>query len=137
MKVKWLSLNNHIHNVHSNHHELFPTCAHEPLDGREHKKYYMGKYNYIYRTSAPSTFLALTRNDILYTPNSCIISPFFLADSKASEKLSALMTNPQLCKDIMRLSSLYQTSSLESFHSVIIHFAPKSAAFSYNAMQSR
>ena len=46
-------------------------------------------------------------------------------DSKASEKLSSLISNNLLCKDITRLSPLYQTSSLEAFHSVVIHFAPK------------
>ena len=30
MKVKWLSLDNHVHNVHSGHHELFPNCLHGP-----------------------------------------------------------------------------------------------------------
>lgn len=60
-----------------------------------------------------------------------------LLDSKASEKLSALLTNSQLCKDICRLSPVYQTSSLEAFHSVIIHFAPKYVPFSYHGMNCR
>ena len=34
-------------------------------------------------------------------------------------------------------SPLHQTSSLESFHNVIIHFAPKSIALSYHGMISR
>ena len=39
-------------------------------------------------------------------------------DSKANEKLSDLLTNSNLCKDITRLSPVHQTSSLEAFHSV-------------------
>ena len=31
MRIKWLSLDNHIHNVHSDHHALYPECSHEPL----------------------------------------------------------------------------------------------------------
>ena len=60
-----------------------------------------------------------------------------LADTKASEKLTPLLSNTQLCNDIGRLSPLHQTSSLESYHSVINHFAPKSTAFSYLGMDCR
>ena len=48
-----------------------------------------------------------------------IMTPYL--DTKASEKLSELLTNTTLCNDIMRLSPLYQTSTLEPFRSVIIH----------------
>ena len=58
-------------------------------------------------------------------------------DTKASEKLSPLLTNPRVCKDVAKLSPMYQTSSLEAFHSVVIHFAPKSTAFSYQGMHCR
>ena len=51
-------------------------------------------------------------------------------DTKASEKLTTLLNNPTHLKDMTRLSSAYQTSSLESFHNVVINFAPKSIAFS-------
>ena len=59
------------------------------------------------------------------------------ADTKASEKLVPLLSNAMLCKDIGRLFLYYQTSSLESYHSVINHFAPKSTAFSYHGMECR
>ena len=62
---------------------------------------------------------------------------YFALDSKASEKLSTLLTNSHLCKDICRLSPVYQTSSLEAFHSVILHFAPKYVPFSYHGMNCR
>ena len=62
---------------------------------------------------------------------------YFVLDSKASEKLSTLLTNSHLCKDICRLSPVYQTSSLEAFHSVILHFAPKYVPFSYHGMNCR
>ena len=58
-------------------------------------------------------------------------------DTSVSEKLTAILTNAQLLKDITRLSPLYQTSTLESFHNVIIHYAPKSVGLSYEGMQCR
>ena len=59
------------------------------------------------------------------------------ADTKTSEKLSTLLTSNHLCNDMIKLSPKYQTSSVESFHNVIIHFASKSVAFSYLGMQCR
>ena len=58
-------------------------------------------------------------------------------DTKACEKLTSLLTNNSTLMDLTRLSPCYQTSSLESFHSVVIHYAPKSIAFSYGGMESR
>ena len=57
--------------------------------------------------------------------------------TKASEKLSELITNTNVCKDIVKLSLVYQTSILETFHCVVIHFSPKYVPLSYfkNAMQ--
>ena len=33
VKAKWLSLENHVHNIHSGHSKLFPKCAHAGLSG--------------------------------------------------------------------------------------------------------
>ena len=52
------------------------------------------------------------------------------ADTKTTEKLSVLLTDTRLLNDLVRLLPSYKTSSLESYHSVIIHYAPKSVAFS-------
>ena len=58
-------------------------------------------------------------------------------DTKASEKLTFLLTNATHLKDMTCLSGAYQTSSPESFHNVVINFAPKAVAFSYKGMKSR
>jgi len=61
----------------------------------------------------------------------------YTVDTKASEKLTSLLTNSTRLKDMTRLSSAYQTYSLESFHNVVINFAPKAVAFPYKGMISR
>lgn len=38
MWAKWESVENHIHNVHEGHSDVFPTCAHETLDGDQRQK---------------------------------------------------------------------------------------------------
>ena len=43
MKVKWLSLDNHVHDVHSGHHGLFPNCLHGP---QEQKKKWFTRRKY-------------------------------------------------------------------------------------------
>ncbi|KAG0414761.1 hypothetical protein HPB47_008090 [Ixodes persulcatus] len=43
----------------------------------------------------------------------------------------------QRYQDIRQLSPSFQTYSLESFHSVLIGFAPKSAVFTYDGMRAR
>ena len=56
--------------------------------------------------------------------------------SKACEKLYIICNN-KLLVDVQKLSPQQQTSSLESYHSVVNHFAPKLLAFSYIGMHCR
>ena len=39
--AKWLSILNHITNVHEGHSALFPACEHGPLEGRERHKQWL------------------------------------------------------------------------------------------------
>ena len=55
----------------------------------------------------------------------------------AYAKLSELLTKTSLLKDVCQMSGEFTTSSLESFHSVLNHFAPKLLGFSYYGMTSR
>ncbi|KAH7933130.1 hypothetical protein HPB49_008909 [Dermacentor silvarum] len=57
--------------------------------------------------------------------------------SPAFLRLKTIVDNARLLKDIRRLSPEVQTFSLESFHSVLNRFAPKSNAFSVDGMQER
>ncbi|XP_052408653.1 uncharacterized protein LOC127953442 [Carassius gibelio] len=55
----------------------------------------------------------------------------------ACEKLTQVFLAPKLLKDLENLSSDFQTSGLESYHSLILKFAPKSVAFSFVGMLCR
>ena len=65
---------------------------------------------------------------------------FYTKGSKAYEKLSDVVLNNRLMKDVAKLSPHHQTSSLESYHSVLSavnYFAPKLLAFSHTGMYCR
>ncbi|XP_035662758.1 uncharacterized protein LOC118406641 isoform X1 [Branchiostoma floridae] len=98
LAAKWASLDNHLHNVHRGHSQLFPRCEH----GR------------------------VARRRQWLQPN-----------TKASVKLTDIINKKALLRDIKKLSNKYQTATLEAFHSLINHFAPKWASFSYWGMLSR
>ncbi len=74
---------------------------------------------------------------------SCLHGPhtekrkWILPHTKAASKLSSIINAKALCKDVKRLSPVYQTYCLEAFHSLIIQFAPKSIAYSYMGMKCR
>ena len=53
------------------------------------------------------------------------------------ELLSDVILNKNLLDDIKKLSPSKQTSSLESYHSIVNDFVPKLLGFSYVGMQCR
>ncbi|XP_049520769.1 uncharacterized protein LOC125944391 [Dermacentor silvarum] len=55
----------------------------------------------------------------------------------AFDKLRGIVENNRLLLDIKQVSPSFQTSSLESFHSVLNRFAPKSFTFSFHGMLAR
>uniref|UniRef100_A0A8C6UFY6 Transposase n=1 Tax=Neogobius melanostomus TaxID=47308 RepID=A0A8C6UFY6_9GOBI len=57
--------------------------------------------------------------------------------TKAAMEMERIVCNPRLLKDICQLSSSYQTSTIEAFHSLLNHFAPKMISFSFNGMECR
>ena len=48
IKAKLLSLNNHLHDVHSGHSDLFPVCAHDELQCQDRKKNCLRNINNYY-----------------------------------------------------------------------------------------
>ncbi|XP_022098493.1 uncharacterized protein LOC110983498, partial [Acanthaster planci] len=57
--------------------------------------------------------------------------------TEACVKVCAIIEKTSLVKDIRKMSCSQQTSSLESFHSLINQFAPKMKAFSHAGIVSR
>ena len=113
MVKRWKSLIDHICDIHED-------CYHEALLHDRPVKYL-----------TPGTYHSYTTCKITE------IIPYVIIGSKAYEKLSDVVLNNRLIKDIMKLSPHHQTSSLESYHSVLNHFAPKLLAFSYTGMYCR
>ena len=68
--------------------------------------------------------------EVQYVIFTTILYTDLLTDTKSSEKLLAITNNKALCGDIANLSTTVQTSSLESFHSLVNKFAQKQHAFS-------
>ncbi|XP_048240074.1 uncharacterized protein LOC124124714 isoform X2 [Haliotis rufescens] len=57
--------------------------------------------------------------------------------SRAYNAVKEVVESKYLLRGIPKLSTLYQTYSLEVFHNVVNHFAPKSHHFFYPAMKAR
>ena len=62
---------------------------------------------------------------------------FYVAGSESAERVSRILLKTKLLNDVKKLSPLHQTSSIESFHALILRFAPKTFAFSYLGMHCR
>lgn len=60
-----------------------------------------------------------------------------LSGTQAYNKYVEITSAPHLLKDMRQLSPDTQTYALETFHSVLIRFAPKSTAFSPEGMLAR
>lgn len=58
-------------------------------------------------------------------------------DSSTYDKLKTYFEQPAIQKAVENLSPIGQTSSLESFHHVILMFAPKNLSFGYQGMTAR
>ena len=76
-------------------------------------------------------------NFVRVNSNEIYFIRFFLLDTNQSEKLLSIINNTRLCNDIAKLSTSWQTSNLEAYHSLIIQYAPKNTSFSYHGMISR
>ena len=58
-------------------------------------------------------------------------------NTKATKLLEETLMKKSLTKDIGKMSPTYQTSSLEAYHSLVLHFVPKHTGFSYLGMMCR
>ncbi len=100
LRDMWLSVDNHIHDVHEHDSEYYPYCDHVHL---------------------------------IYDRN----KEWLARDTVGSIKLSELLTSDRVVKDIQNLTPDFQTSSLEAFHSLVVHFAPKHTHFGWLGQMAR
>ena len=114
IKVKWLSLDNHMHNVYRGHSENFLKVP--AWKASKMKK----KQKMIEETYA----LLKQLLSIAGQHNS------FSANTKPTEKLSSVLMNVTMCKYIVRLCSPYETLPLKSYTVWFDHSAPQSIAIS-------
>ncbi|XP_064477948.1 uncharacterized protein LOC135391577 [Ornithodoros turicata] len=97
-RAKWVSLMNHIVDVHQHEDPWYPVCYHGPV-------------------SPPREWLK--------------------EESETYMRVHDILMAPTLLKDIPMLSSTNQTFGLEAFHSVLLHFLPKTHGFSDAGMRAR
>lgn len=129
MLAKWESVADHMQDIHTNHdNPLFPSCQHKKLKGRERQKKWL-KPGW-YKLSAACGVLTCT--DGL---RRC--SLFHCTGTKVCEKMVKIINSTYLRNDVKKLSPQVQTSSVEVFHSVINHFAPKMLSFTYEGITCR
>ena len=98
IKAKWLSLDNHIHNLHKHTSTSFKNCYYGWFRGRDKNKQcfkrreYFCMYNYKRYNNTRS-----------------------LHSKSKTSNITSLLTNKTLVKAISHLSPIYQTLSLEAF----------------------
>ncbi|KAG0445438.1 hypothetical protein HPB47_015134 [Ixodes persulcatus] len=61
----------------------------------------------------------------------------FAKGTETFRRLESVLVPAHLLKDIPRISHKQQTYALESFHALLIHYAPKSTKFTYAGMLAR
>ncbi|KAG0423115.1 hypothetical protein HPB47_001081 [Ixodes persulcatus] len=115
--AKWTSLLRHMSNVHEHPNALYPACSHGDMTHRWWLQ--EGKFSFYICVS-------FTFTDTL-----------LITWSEPYVALHKIVMAPHLIKDIPRLSGGCQTYNLEAFHSLLIHFTPKSFHFGYAAMVAR
>jgi hypothetical protein len=64
-------------------------------------------------------------------------SSFNYIATEAAVKLEKIVANTMLKNDVKKLSPRVQTSSLESFHNVLLGWMPKNTGYSYIGMVAR
>ncbi|KAK7918718.1 hypothetical protein WMY93_010002 [Mugilogobius chulae] len=82
-------------------------------------------------------WLPALKNHIYWVASSSKQDQRKLQSTVALYKVEKLLVNKRVLGDVKKLSSDYQTSSLEAFHSVIIRFAPKSVVYPFVGMMCR
>lgn len=62
---------------------------------------------------------------------------FIFSGTKAIQRMEKILVNKRVLNDVEKLSSRYQTSTLEAFHSLMLRFTPKNVVFPFIGMLCR
>lgn len=114
-----MSVLRHVANIHSGHGKPYSKCKHGDLTQDAKKRDWLEPGINIFSLYNLISFYKL--KNIAGTP------PF--------EKLNKIIKGFE--KDVPQISPETQTSSVEAYNSVLIHFAPKNTHYSYHGMQAR
>ncbi|XP_063066590.1 uncharacterized protein LOC134458292 [Engraulis encrasicolus] len=69
--------------------------------------------------------------------NSTDRKKWFKPGTKAIQRMEKILVNKRVLNDVEKLSSRYQTSTLEAFHSLMLRFTPKNVVFPFIGMLCR
>ena len=101
LEEMWKSVTNHIQDIHDGHNELYPECAHGPLDEDERDKEWLQPLLlyvhacYFYYSKHRIVVLVMLPNFLLLT---------LILASKVCEKLTDVLLSKSLLKDIRMIS---------------------------------
>ncbi|XP_014674792.1 PREDICTED: uncharacterized protein LOC106814924 [Priapulus caudatus] len=101
-------------------------CALSSKDGEEIKEKWLACVDHIQNRHDKCSHPPLTKQKKWLKPG-----------SEACEQLVDPITKTMFINDIMKMSSIGQTSGVESYHSLVNQFAPKMYKFSHTGMVSR
>ncbi len=75
----------------------------------------------------------------LFVNNLKIFYLSILTDSSLAVELEEILTKTMFINDLKKISTfkLYQTSSIEAFNALVLHFTPKNIHFIFTVMLAR
>lgn len=128
--AKWKSVMNHMQNKHEHDNPIFPKCLHPDRNSTDRKKWFKpGTYCYTFIMNSPH---------VVTMPFEEIFTlRFIFSGTKAIQRMEKILVNKRVLNDVEKLSSRYQTSTLEAFHSLMLRFTPKNVVFPFIGMLCR
>ena len=133
IEAKWVSICHHVVNKHTFHdNELYTQCNHKKRLKTANRKKWMDKS--VYFMLYP---LLIYLRCIIYKLDRIFMYKLLFSESPAYDVFCKMVKKKSVLKDVKKMSTGQQTSNVEAYHSVIIHFAPKNTFFPYLGMQTR
>ena len=119
LEEKWLSIVDHVANKHTfDKNKYFKACSHDSIIRNQE-------------------VVEPARRQKVPSADGEPKKKWLKEGSPAHNALSCIVRKPRLVKDIRMLASFCHTGILESFHSLVLKYAPKRHEFDYNQMEAR